>query len=116
MRRFAHRPARPARVAYRSADPRWRQWGWSVSLRPAAPRFSVLRRAGRHGFALAGTGAATVVTRRSYRRRAVLRVTVADARGRRVRRLHADSAGRLHVRVRLGPGPRAETAHVRIER
>jgi S-formylglutathione hydrolase FrmB len=116
MRRFAHPAGRPARVAYRSADPRWRQWGWSVALRPRTPRFSVLRRAGRHGFALAGTGRATVVTRRFYRRRAALRVTVSDARGRRIRRLHADGGGRLHVRVRLGPGSRVEAARVRIGR
>lgn len=62
--------------------------------------------AGRGGFALAGSGSATVRTPRFYRPGQRLRVTIKGARVRRVEAIAAGHDGRLRVAVPLGPSNR----------
>ncbi|MGH2868613.1 MAG: alpha/beta hydrolase [Solirubrobacteraceae bacterium] len=63
MDRFAHPSPVPAAVTYTSADAAYTVFGWRVNIDRAVREFSTLRRAGRNGFTLAGSGSATVRTR-----------------------------------------------------
>ena len=74
MERFAHPPAAPRAVSYLSADDSWEHWGWRVALQRDARAFSELHYASRRGFALTGTGVATVVTPPLYAPTGALRV------------------------------------------
>jgi S-formylglutathione hydrolase FrmB len=62
MQTFAHPPALPAKLSYKTIEPTYSVWGWHVSIqRPQKLAFSTLR-IGSHGFSLTGHGVATVVT------------------------------------------------------
>ncbi len=98
MLRDLRTPRTPAAVSYTSVDRRWTQWGWSVAVdRRAEQELTTLSGATAKGFALHGTGTATVTTPRLYRPGS--RVTV-DGRTATVAR-----DGRLTVTVPLGPLP-----------
>ena len=71
--------------------------------RPAL-EFSELRRAGRKGFALRGSGTATVTTARLFRAGARVRVQLRSAGASAVASSWPIAPGRLTVRVRLGRG------------
>ncbi len=101
LRRFSHPPKPPARITYRTTAARFSEWGWSVSLRRRRPAFTTLGDAGRRGFALAGTGAATVLTPRFFRKGSWHRVLVRDVRGTHRARLRADGRGRLRIHLAL---------------
>jgi S-formylglutathione hydrolase FrmB len=106
LQTFAHPPAMPAAVSYQSIDRSWSQWGWSVAWqRPAAKEFSALRDGRPAGFALQGTGTATVVTPAFYRPGSVETVTVAGPDGSSRSVATADRAGRLRLHVPLGGTP-----------
>ena len=98
MRRFAEPVAPPARVSYTSIEPAYGVHGWQVALRRDGVAFSTLGGADRRGFALSGTGRATVTTPARYRPRGRYRVRL-GASGTVVR---ADRRGRLRIAVRLG--------------
>jgi S-formylglutathione hydrolase FrmB len=101
MGEFAH-PSAPSAVDYRSIDPAWTQWGWTVANHRAQPQaFSELSRGGAAGFALTGVGSADVTTPAVYAAGSVHAVRV----GAVVRSLIADPAGRLHVHVPLTRSP-----------
>jgi S-formylglutathione hydrolase FrmB len=103
MADFAHPPAPPGAVTYTSIQPLYQVFGWSVSVRRGVLEFSTLGGAGAAGFTLTGSGAATVVTPPYYRPGQVYRVAE-RAGGACVQRLAAaDSGGRLHLPVSLGP-------------
>ncbi|MEV4006788.1 alpha/beta hydrolase family protein [Actinomadura sp. NPDC049753] len=115
MRTFAAPPRPPAKISYRSVDPAWTQWGWTVSLkRPEARQFSALTDASATGFALRAAGTATVTTPASYRPGARVVIDVARGRTHKVIRTAAGPSGRLTVT--LPPARRAATTLVRISR
>jgi hypothetical protein len=105
---WASDPRAPARIAYASIRPRYAQYGWTVALRRPVLAFSTLRRAGRTGFALTGSGAGAVRTPRFFAPHRRVRVRLRDARGLRVRTLRADRRGRLRVPLSLGPADTAQ--------
>jgi S-formylglutathione hydrolase FrmB len=62
MRTFAHPPARPSKLSYKTIEPEYTVWGWHVSIKRAHRlAFSTLTLR-RHGFSLRGAGNATVVS------------------------------------------------------
>ncbi|HVS66975.1 MAG TPA: alpha/beta hydrolase family protein [Mycobacteriales bacterium] len=67
MRTFAHPPARPAKISYKTIEPTYSVWGWRVSVkRSQRLAFSTLHLR-RSGFTLTGTGVATVVSPRGQK-------------------------------------------------
>jgi S-formylglutathione hydrolase FrmB len=101
------RPARPVRrYTYRSIAPDYSIFGWRVSVRRRALEFSSLTTL-RSGFALTGSGSATVTTPARYATGRSYRIVVRDRDG--VRRLAKRArGGRLRLRVRLGPANPAQ--------
>ena len=109
MERF-HRGSRPpARVTFKAAEPRYSAYGWSVSIERPGAEFSVLANAGRRGFALAGSGSATVTTPARY---VAGRAYAVRVRG-KLRRLTASARGRLRIAVPLGPWQPGAAVHRR---
>jgi S-formylglutathione hydrolase FrmB len=102
MRTFAHPPARPRLVSLRAIEPRYSVYGWDVQLRRRVLEFSRLSSASRAGFALTGSGSATVRTPGFYLAGARYAVAV---RGRRTL-LRANAQGRLRIVLKLGPDNR----------
>jgi S-formylglutathione hydrolase FrmB len=103
MSDFAHPPRLPSKVSYTIADPHYSVFGWGISMHRRAEEFSTLGHADGGGFALSGSGSATVLTPRGYRRGARYRVTL---RGRRIHRdeiVRTGHDGRLRIEVPLGP-------------
>lgn len=103
MRTFRQPPAQPKRITFTAAEPSYRAYGWRVRVRRRAMEFSTLTKAGRHGFALVGSGSATVITPRLYRPGSAQRVRIRAERGGRRIMLRADRTGRLRVHLPLGP-------------
>src|SRR5204863_8713496 len=62
MEDFAHPPPAPPAVTYTSADNAYGVYGWQVAMHRDAREFSTLQDASCGGFALAGSGSATVTT------------------------------------------------------
>lgn len=115
MRTFASPPRPPAKTSYRSVDPAWTQWGWTVSIkRPEARRFSALTGASATGFALRAAGTATVTTPAFYRPGARVAVGVTRGRTHKVIRTAAGPSGRLTVT--LPPARGAATTLVSVSR
>lgn len=106
MRVFAHSPAAPGRKAFMSADDRWSQWGYTVSITRPAREFSALREGDRSGFVLAGSGTATVLTPAQYTPGSRERVQMRGPHAERTFVVRASSDRRLRLRVPLGPGNR----------
>jgi S-formylglutathione hydrolase FrmB len=102
MRTFAHPPRRPRLVGLRAIEPRYSVYGWDVSVRRKVLEFSRLSRAGRRGFALTGSGRATVRTPSLYSAGRAYAVTVAGHR----RLVRADEGGRLRIPLKLAPANR----------
>src|SRR6266511_2011068 len=103
MRAFRHPPRPPRRVSFTAAEPSYEAYGWRVRIRRTAMEFSTLLGAGPRGFALTGSGSAIVTTPRLYAPRSEHSVTIRGESGTRTASLHADGAGRLRVRLPLGP-------------
>lgn len=103
MEAFAAPAAAPEKVTYTIADPQYSVFGWSVTMRRTAEEFSTLEEADSQGFALAGSGSAAVVTPRDYRRGKSYLVTTTGHEGTSSEVVAADSEGRLHLEVPLGP-------------
>jgi S-formylglutathione hydrolase FrmB len=101
---FANPPAAPKRVRFEAAEPRYRVYGWRVRIERPALEFSRLSGAGRRGFTLTGSGAATVVTPARYKPRRRFRVTLRGAGGTRKVIRRAGKRGRLTIHIPLGPG------------
>ncbi|HEX4539674.1 MAG TPA: alpha/beta hydrolase family protein [Acidimicrobiales bacterium] len=102
---FAHPPAPPSRITYTIADQHYSIYGWDVTMHRPAMEFSTLEGADAGGFALAGSGSGSVTTPASYRPGTRYSVmlrgdTLEPTTVTRV----ADSRGRLHLDVPLGPG------------
>jgi S-formylglutathione hydrolase FrmB len=104
MRNFAHPAPPPAAITYTSADDRYSLFGWSVTTHRTAREFSTLERATSHGFTLAGSGSASVLTPPIYKRGARFRVTRAGDNGSPdTLTLVAGPDRRLRIEVPLGP-------------
>jgi S-formylglutathione hydrolase FrmB len=95
---FAHPLAPPRRLTYTSADPAYSEYGWRVVTHRRVREFSTLRDAGADGFAMQGSGSASVTTPALYTPGAACTVSVNGA----ARRIVPGPAGRLTVGVRLG--------------
>jgi S-formylglutathione hydrolase FrmB len=104
MRAFRRPPRPPARVSFKSAQPRYEVYGWQVRLERRVLEFSRLVDARRRGFTLIGSGRAVVRTPPLYEPRSRRRVTI---RGER-RTLRADARGRLRMTFALGPANRLQ--------
>ncbi len=104
MSDFAH-PVSPA-ITYTSAENKYSVYGWTVTTHRSAREFSTLAHAGRGGFALAGSGSATVRTPPSYHAGARYRVRFSGPHAGGTRMLKATSGGRLKLDVPLGPSNR----------
>ena len=103
---FAHPPIAPKQVTYTVADSSYSVFGWSVSMHRRVTEFSTLERATSNGFALAGSGSATVLTPPSYNPRARYVVTIRGHRLARTATVQALTDGRLQIDVPLGPSNR----------
>lgn len=113
MERFSD-PLPPAQsISYLSGRDSWAHWGWSVALQRPSPAFSHLRHARASGFALSGTGTATVRTPAFFQPGARVRV-LQHAPGRRSKEtLTADANGSLEIIVPLSSDNRRRTVRVR---
>lgn len=101
---FAHPSARPARVTYTAAEPRYDVFGWRVAIERRAAEMSTLADASARGFTLRGSGTATVRTPPVLRPRGRYAVRIdGDLAGPGTRTQRADRRGRLTVDVPLGP-------------
>jgi hypothetical protein len=102
MHRFAHPVRNQKPVYYKGIQRHWREYGWSFRAPRRQPvGFATLSHGTRHGFRLAGSGHATVVTARDYRPGSRQRVSVGS---RRAHRLKVGRGGRLRIAVPLGAG------------
>jgi S-formylglutathione hydrolase FrmB len=109
MRRFGSAPPRPSSIDYLSADDRWQQWGWKVSLDRPEPAFSRLRHARRRGFVLIGTGRANVRTPPVYPPGARALVTTVGRDGPSAEDLRVGPDGALRIALQLGRDAPATT-------
>jgi S-formylglutathione hydrolase FrmB len=76
MATFTHPPAAPSAVSYKSVEPSWTQWGWTVANRGKSQAWTGLRSASASGFAFDGAGSARITTPAVYRAGARYRVTI----------------------------------------
>ena len=103
MEDFARPAPAPEKVTYTIADAHYSVFGWSVTMHRDAEEFSTLEEADAHGFALAGSGSASVITARDYRAGKPYLVTMRGHEGESSEVLDADAEGRLQLEVPLGP-------------
>lgn len=103
MSDFAHPAPAPAAITYTSAEDKYSVYGWTVATHRTAREFSTLENARVSGFAIAGSGAATVTTPAAYKPGGRYRVSLSGphAAGTTVRRAGSDR--RLVIDVPLGP-------------
>lgn len=92
-----------AAVTYTSIQPNYSVYGWTVDLIRPVLEFSTLTHATPRGFALTGSGSATVTTPPAYLpgSRHMVKVTHGGATTSQV--LRATAGGRLRIEVVLGP-------------
>jgi hypothetical protein len=105
-RDFVHPARPPRRVTYTIADPIYSIYGWHVAIHRAAEEFSTLENASAGGFAIAGSGSATVITPPFCAARASYRVTLLGPRVRRTIHVRARADRRLRINLPLGPANR----------
>ena len=114
MRRFANPLPPPRSVSYLSAADRWEQWGWSVALERPEPAFSHLRHGRRSGFALTGTGSASVRTPGVYEPGTWVRVITRGRGFRSTARIAVDPNASLQIPVPLSDDATPGTTRVSI--
>jgi hypothetical protein len=103
MRNLAHPPANPAAISYQSADQAYSVYGWQVTMHRTAREFSTLEQASAHGFSLAGSGSATVLTPPSFTPGKRYRVRLFGAQSSKTIVLRPRRGGRLQINLLLGP-------------
>jgi len=114
MQRFAGAPAPPRSVSYLSAADRWQQWDWSVELERPEAGFSHLLHASRTGFALIGSGVASVRTPPLFTPGSLVRVVKHGRWGRETSMLTVDASGRLRLSVPLSSDTRVAATRVSL--
>lgn len=101
---FAHPPAAPPAITFTSAESSYDVYGWTVSLTRPVIEFSTLKHASARGFALAGSGTATVTTPPEFTRGRRYLVTVTPQSGTPTQvRVRPGRSRRLRIPVPLGP-------------
>jgi S-formylglutathione hydrolase FrmB len=108
MARFRKAAKPPARVTFNAVEPRYSVYGWSVSVDRPALEFSRLANAGRRGFTLSGSGAATVTTAPLFAPRHLYRIAERVSGSTLWGTERASARGRLRIVVALGPGNRGQ--------
>jgi S-formylglutathione hydrolase FrmB len=108
MATFADPPAAPKRVTFTAVEPTYSVYGWKVSFADRPLEFSTLQNAGRRGFALNGSGLATVTTPPRYRPGKRMTVTFAGMHGMQTTRVKAGPGGRLRLPIDLAPANAAQ--------
>jgi len=103
MADFAHPPALPRQVFYTSANPRFSDFGWQVTMHRRAEEFATLAQADAGGFTLSGSGSGTVTTPALFTPGATYRLGLHGSRVDDTVTAVADAHGRLTVTVPLGP-------------
>jgi S-formylglutathione hydrolase FrmB len=104
MADFGHPAPAPAAITYTSADNSYSVYGWTVATHRTAREFSTLENASARGFALAGSGSATVTTPAIYRPGVRYRVTLSgDKVSSHTVTSTAGRGRRLKIQVPLGP-------------
>jgi S-formylglutathione hydrolase FrmB len=101
---FAHPSPAPSPFTYTSADNAYSVYGWTVTTHRTAREFSTLESASSRGFALAGSGSATVLTAPVFRPGARYGVRLSgDTVSTHTVTLVAERNRRLEITVPLGP-------------
>lgn len=100
---FSHPAPPPRKVTYTNADPTYTIYGWRIAMHRTAQEFSTLEHANRRGFALAGSGTATVLTAPLFVPHARYTMTLKTATVRRTVKVRASRKRRLRIEVPLGP-------------
>lgn len=103
MRVFSRPPVPPVPFDYTSIASSYGAYGWRVRIDRPAIEFSELRDAGPHGFAVDGSGTATVTTAAYYRPGQRLRVEIRNLARDTSAVRRAQSNGRLALTFTLGP-------------
>ena len=101
MARFTDPPPAPRSISYMSGDDRFQQWEWSVELQRPTPGFSRLLHASPAGFALVGTGTASVRTPPLFAPGTRVRVHKRGRLGHTQSLLTVGTSGRLRLSVPL---------------
>lgn len=93
----------PEVFSYRSIEPTFSVYGWEITMARPVVEFADLDGVSRHGFALFGSGDASIVSAPIYRPGSTYPITLTGGFGERKEDRVADAAGRLHLDVPLGP-------------
>jgi S-formylglutathione hydrolase FrmB len=103
MADFSRTRVVPRRFTYTTADADYTVYGWHVQMHRTAGELSTLAGNGRRGFALTGSGSASVVTPPLTRPGSVHRIVVRTTTTSSVHRVRSGPDGRLSIDVPLGP-------------
>jgi S-formylglutathione hydrolase FrmB len=103
MSDFAHPEPNPSQFTYRSADDRYGVYGWDVTIHRTAREFSTLAGASCRGFAVSGSGSATVGTPACYKRGSRYLVTMTGPHASSSAVVTIGNDRRLVLDVPLGP-------------
>ena len=115
MQRFEQPPAPRRTVGFLSADEQWERFGWRVDVLHDNPGFTQLHYASRRGFALTGTGIASVRTPPWYDAGAHVRVRMRGHGFTSTSNLIVGSGGQLRLTVPLGDAATPRTTRVGIQ-
>jgi S-formylglutathione hydrolase FrmB len=110
VKAFEHPAGVPPRFDFTAGEGSYSVYGWHVVLHRAAEQLSTLAGAGAGGFALHGSGSATVTTPPDYRAGASYVVTV---RSRRIS-MTVGASGSLTIDVPLGPHVSTSRVTIRL--
>jgi len=108
--------AEPRTFDYTSADTHYTQYGWVVTMHRQGRKLSTLAGAGAAGFALSGTGTATVTTAPQLGRGVRYTITVDDRGGHRLLTRTVGASRRLQITVSLGSIGYTAHVHFTVDR
>ncbi len=107
MKVFANPIPAPVPFNYRTAEPTYSVYGWSVTMHRTAMEFSEFLEVSPAGFQLAGSGVGEVITAPWYKPDQLYSVTINSASP-TTQLVRADGSGRLSISVPLGPANLAQ--------
>ena len=100
---FGERRPDPSPFSYRAIEPAYDIYGWQVEMDRPVTEFSSVEAASAGGFAMIGSGTATVTTAPLYEPGSAHAVAIESETGPAQAQVRADDGGRLTVVVPLGP-------------
>jgi S-formylglutathione hydrolase FrmB len=103
MADFARPPATPSQISYTTAEGSYSVYGWTVVMHRSVKEFSTLGHASAEGFALAGSGSASVLSPPVFAPNSDHTITLHGSALDLQAHASADAAGRLRLEVPLGP-------------